>query len=672
MSIQSLQFKDGKELVFRTKDLLCRLTFTGNHAWRLQTALDGDVFDDFGAGQTLARDLGETPFLCKEPLSFSEDGAGLCSLTAPDGSRAVLCGTPFSLRFYSPEGQEGASFYRIAERYRHTRSVYGRLTADERVYGTGERFDRLNQRGWERNIYARDEWAQWKGNSYVPIPVMVSSRGYGLFMNRFEFSVFDIDSTNDGTFMLTVRDEAPLDLYIFATDKMADVLYGYSVLTGFAPQPADWVYGTQVCRYAPDFSTVDGVLAMEKAMEENGFPWDAVILEGWDTDDPDKIAELKKLCDRLHAKGKHVMVYQACGMIPSNAAERYGMKPEYMLRKASDLSPDLEEVVSYNPADNPGKGRHRYLDITNPEALDWWLGTVWGKLLNECGVEGCKIDFCELLPDNEPLLFADGRKTPGAHHWYPTMYNTIMFREYSKQPHGGMNLSRGGGIGAQRYPVIWAGDQTREWFFLKVAIRAVLSAGLSGLPFFTYDMAAYRPGFDPETDPEPEVFARGTEYTCFMLNIQTHGTVSRPYDFDEYTREIYRIYSNMHDALRPYLVEQGKISCKTALPLVRALPLWDASDPVCLDCEDEFMLGDAFLVAPVLDRVDKRDVYLPAGTWRDIYSGRIYDGKQTLADYRAPLCKLPLFVNENSASAALPAVLKAIDPFIRKIEAMSK
>ena len=288
--------------------------------------------------------------------------------------------------------------------------------------------------------------------------------------------------------------------------------------------------------------------------------------------------------------------------------------------------------------------------------------------LHHSQAESARIVF----PDTEKLNFGDGRETPGTHHWYPVHYNTLMYKLFSSLPGGGINFSRGGGVGAQRYPFIWAGDQTRDWFFLKAALRAVLSAGLSGIPFLSYDMSGYMPTMDLETDPEDKVFVRGLEYTCFMANIQTHGKVSRPYDFEKPIRNIYRIYSNMHDALRPYLIEQGKISCKTGEPLARALVLWDHSDIECQDCDNEYMLGDAFLVAPVLDMVDKRDIYLPCGKWEDIYTGKIYEGKQTLKDYNVPLEVIPVFINKISKSEVLPQVRKDIQKYIDEIKEFIK
>ncbi|MBO4229836.1 MAG: glycoside hydrolase family 31 protein [Clostridia bacterium] len=639
------------EFLFDFGGLPCRLTYTGNHGWRLQTAKSG-VFSDFGAGQILARDLKETPCLTKEPIQVLPFG-----LNASDGSSVRL--DEEGLVLYTPSGRKAVRLTGVEDNGVST-SVFGVFSPDERIFGTGERFDRLNRRGLVTEIFASDRWLQWEGNSYVPIPLLVSSEGHGLFLNRFERCLFDLDTSGDGSYELRVMGNVPMDLYLFASDRMSDVLYGYSVLSGFCPEPAEWLYGTQVCRYSPDFSNPEGILAMRDAMKENDFPWEAVIVEGWDTYDPNRNAALAETARELAKDGKRLMMYHFCGKIPGNAESSFGAKPEYFVHRKEDGSVQLPQTHSFNPADNPEGDRvrtHVYVDITNPEAVEWWQKEVWGPLTKDALVRGSKIDFCELFPDDEELVFHDGRETSGAHHWYPTLYNTLMYRYYSSLPGGGMNFSRGGGIGAQRYPFLWAGDQLREWFYLHVILRGVLTAGLSGIPFMSFDMGGYRPARNQETDPEDEVFVRGIEFGCFTANIQTHGKVMRPYDFEAPVKQIYRVYAKAHDLLRPYLVEQGRISSKTGLPLMRALALWDGTDPACLDCEDEYLLGDGFLVAPILDRTTERDIYLPKGSWEELLSGRTIEGPVTLRHYPADLTTIPVFVNRDSKSTVLKDIL---------------
>ncbi len=235
-----------KEIIFDFHGVSCRLTYTDNHAWRLQTMREGSFASD-GAGQILALDLGEEPSRTERPILI--DGS---VLSGADGSKILLENGSLIVR--TPSGRNAICLTGMKER-EDSVSVEGVFSADERIYGTGERFDCLNRRGRTTEIFAADRWLAWEGNSYVPIPLLVSSEGHGLFVNRFERCLFDLDSHGDGRYELRVMGKVPMDLYLFASDRMQDVLYGYSVLTGFSPEPAEWMYGTQVCRYAPDFCT---------------------------------------------------------------------------------------------------------------------------------------------------------------------------------------------------------------------------------------------------------------------------------------------------------------------------------------------------------------------------------------------------------------------------------
>lgn len=231
-----------------------------------------------------------------------------------------------------------------------------------------------------------------------------------------------------------------------------------------------------------------------------------------------------------------------------------------------------------------------------------------------------------------------------------------MYRYFKrKSPYGAMNFSRGGYTGAQRYPLLWCGDQRREFHFLRSQLTAMLSAGLSGIPFMSHDAAGYQPADDQETDPEPLVFVRGIEFACFTVNIETHGQVTRPYDFDDRTVDIYRVYTELHEALRPYIMEAARISCATGLPLMRHLFLYDSGDEGCLDAEDEYMFGPSFLVAPVLDRDGRRDIYLPRGRWMDLAGGGEIDGGITLRGVEVPDGNIPVFMLADAEGEALRA-----------------
>lgn len=655
---------DGSNVFFVFNGVNLLLNCVEDGVWRLRNK-NNSAFDNMGAAQTLARDLGEE--YDKAPVHIECD-TGSESFTVREQSGSYVTVDKNSISFFDSSCLKVRELISVKN---ENGSVFVRLKVfkDERFYGTGERFDCVNQRGKKLNIYAVDRWCQTKGNSYIPIPFLFSSRCNALLMNRYEHSVFDICSSKKDEIVIEQK-YAPADLYIFTGGSPSDILSAYCRLTGFAPMPPEWSFGTLVCRYHPEFQTKEGVFAMTDAMKENDFPWDAVILEGFRPYNKDNLPELREISDRVHSLGKKVMLYEQCGRFPQNSEELCGLDDSYAV--SSNEGVWLDETSSYNLVDNFSKKKMRCIDLTSERSREKW-SEFWDGYINDIGVEGAKIDFCEQFPDRESIKFADGRNPMAAHHWFPTLYNVLQFRHFNTKPQGGVNFSRGGGIGAQRYPFVWAGDQRREFFFLKVVIKAALSLGLSGVPFVSWDMAGYQPSFNPvDRRFENKVFIRGLEFTAFSANIQTHGKIKRPYDFDGHTKDVYRAYSHLHECLKPYLIEQSAVSCKTGVPLLRHLFLFDPSDEKTFDIEDEYMLGGALLVAPVLRRRNKRCIYLPEGQWINIFNGKEYKGSHVLRNYKVPLESVPVFRLAGAQSACLDEVLENAKPLLNKINELSK
>jgi alpha-D-xyloside xylohydrolase len=284
-------------------------------------------------------------------------------------------------------------------------------------------------------------------------------------------------------------------------------------------------------------------------------------------------------------------------------------------------------------------------------------------------VDGCKIDFCEQLPENYKLLYYDETvPTEGSHHWYPTAFCAMYWDLISSKPDSGMCYTRGGGIGSQRAPYMWAGDQARGYASLEWQLTAVLSSGLSGVPYMSYDMAGYKYGYR-DIAAESQVFIRGTQFTAFTVCMQTHGTVRRAYQFANedpnylYVTELYRAYVKLHEHLTPYITELCEVASTTGMPVMRHLILGWQNDKNVNNVEDEYTFGDAFLIAPILTEENVRKIYLPEGEWIDLNTGEEYTVEKDglwLEDYEADLATLPTFYNKNTVSEIAPTLVDGI------------
>lgn len=709
----------------------CRLTARGDGAWRLQSeAKSGAGFNDEGAVQALASFLGEVSDDAAIPIKCRR-GKQLVA-QSPDGTRVTLLADG-SLVFTSASGREVMRILSVDCRDGRIR-LTGSLAEGEGVFGLGERLDRLDKAGQRVTLYTSDGWND-SSASYMAIPLFSTTRGGGLFINSYARSVADFGAQESGVWSVVVED-TELDAYVFATDRMAGVIGGYTRLSGAPGRPDAWNYGPVICRYSPDFSVLKGpssvikdktrflgrgVVDIVKAHCTLASRPSAVILEAWNVnvfnpspcelviadrnadgslrytdagktdiavktvraDDGEgarlRSQALRDAGDYLNALGIHMMGYMRVGSVLSKDAP--GFKPEYLvsadiLSGGKALSEDTRLIPDVSGGHiNPDLRRgsaFEYLDITNPEAWDWYIDIVWKELL-DCGIEGMKIDFCELLPDDgvdyegvsvhykwhDPAVFANAE----VHHAYPTFFISALRKALEGRVRGGgsfMALARGGGIGSQRNPFMWAGDQLRVFDKLDDQLLAVLNSSMSGVPWMTYDMAGYQyAGLKPEpvgvfdrrtsridlkrvtagegeevvhirtsskVPPETEarIFLRGTAFTTYVPCVQTHGFVMHVYEFDAQTREAYKRLMETHLELYPLFERLAEEAVATGLPPVRPLALGWQDDPKACAVQDEFMLGEEYLVAPILTDTSVREVYLPRGKWVETASGRKY------------------------------------------------
>ena len=674
------------EMVLQNSEVLTsyvRLSFTGNSGWRIQSKVNAsDAYNDFGAAQRLAYSLGETDPSKPEGIQCAQVG-DVFTVTAPDQSRVEINTDRFEMNFYTPSGRLASTVTNIRATDDGS-TITGVLEEGEAIYGTGERFNSANQRGKQIEMFTKDIWGR-EDACYMVIPLLSSSRGSGMFVNLYEHMTVDLGKERSDVWRIDVT-KAQTDVYIYTTEEIPDVITAYSELTGYAALPEEWTYGMIVCAYTPDLSEKwsaqitpgkdgrgEGVYEMIANMEAYDLPWTGVLVEAWGAYEPSKHKDLKELCDYVHSLGKKLLVYTRVGSADGGmdvdstlSSDRVGYFSEsyYLTQTRADgvVSPKLPNTTAgtNNPDIGPNVRTFAYLDITNPTAVSWFFDEYWGYLKNDIGVDGCKIDFCEMLPENYKLNYYDkNMPTAGSHHWYPTAFCTMYFDMISQKPDSGMCYTRGGGIGAQRAPYMWAGDQPRAFYSLPFQLTAVLSSGLSGVPYMSYDMSGYQYwGVDKTIEVESHVFLRGAQFTAYTICMQTHGAVKRSYQFADdpnyrYVTEIYRAYTKLHEHLTPYITELCREASTTGMPVMRHLVLQYRDDVNVHNLEDEYTFGDAFLLAPILDESFSRDIYLPKGSWVDLNTGEKHvvgeSGKWIYA-YTASLAELPTFYNVDSAS----------------------
>jgi alpha-glucosidase len=147
-------------------------------------------------------------------------------------------------------------------------------------------------------------------------------------------------------------------------------------------------------------------------------------------------------------------------------------------------------------------------------------------------------------------------------------------------------------------------------------------------------------------DCNGELLARWTQVgalTPFFRNHSALGTAQQePWAFGEPYKSICRRWIEFRYRLLPYLYTAAWQAAQSGLPMMRPLALAFPRDRRTYSLDDQFLLGDALLAAPVSRPGQTwRRVYLPDGPWYDFWNGELQHGEVTA---EAPLERMPLYV----------------------------
>jgi alpha-glucosidase len=309
-------------------------------------------------------------------------------------------------------------------------------------------------------------------------------------------------------------------------------------------------------------------------------------------------------------------------------------------------------------------GESHFADYTCPRVRNWW-GALYQDMV-ELGVDGFWNDM------NEPTVFGHSGDTfPDSvqHDWEGqgsdhrlahNVYGMQMARATAK---GLMKLrpnerplviTRSLWAGTQRYNMHWLGDNRSDWAGMYNAIQLMLTMGLSGIAFTGPDTGGF------EGTPSSELLIRWNQVGIFSPFFRNHTAKNtkdqEPWAFGVRCETLIRKAIELRYHLLPYHYTTAWQSCQSGLPMIRPLVLAFQNDRHVTQIDDQFMFGDALLVAPVLkaERTSRR-VYIPEGKWYDFWSGALTAGPQ-IARLDAPLERIPLLVRAGSVIPAWPVM----------------
>jgi alpha-D-xyloside xylohydrolase len=283
----------------------------------------------------------------------------------------------------------------------------------------------------------------------------------------------------------------------------------------------------------------------------------------------------------------------------------------------------FKEIVEGGLAVTDGKGglptEDATLDFTNPKTVRWYQRQLAGLL--KMGVGAIKVDFGEAAPLDG--VYASGNTGFKEHNIYPLRYNKAAADVTKAVTGEDIIWARSAWAGSQRYPLHWGGDAEDSFGGMASSLRGGLSLGLCGFTFWSHDIGGF-------THPaEKELYRRWTPFGFLTSHTRCHGVPPRePWVYGKAFEDEFRLSAEMKYRLMPYVYAQSVDSAKKGFPMLRTLFFEYPEDPTSWFIEDQYLFGSDMMVAPLMEKVDGRDVYLPPGTWVDYQTGMNYKGGQ--------------------------------------------
>ncbi|PCD04698.1 alpha-glucosidase [Sphingomonas spermidinifaciens] len=530
-------------------------------------------------------------------------------------------------------------------------------------YGLGQNQEgALDLRG--RTIDCRHNYDAPTGET-VCVPFLVTDKGYAILWDNPSVTTVSPGINDRVQFQSRVGERVS---FFIVTGKTTDELYaGYAKLTGRTPLPPKAAFG--LIQSKARYETQAELMGIADGYAKRGLPLDVMVLDWFHWTrmgqmDIDRTAfpDPSGMNRELHSRGLHTLL---------SVWPRYEREGRYydMLASKGWFLKDPDGEPAYGLAirsDRVGA----LLDSTNPDARQWFWGKIRDNLASE-GFDWFWLDETEpdLVPAGKFYLIGSGDRF---YNLYPLVHTAGVAEGSAKDRPDFRNLilARAAYTGAQASGAIfWTADVHSSWEALKRQVPATLGMAASGIAYTSSDTGGWqwphgpkaeRPvlvdpagatAMSPDYRDYPELFVRWFQYNSFTPTLRIHG--QRPatalWEYGTAAEPILADWLRLRYAMIPYLYSLGRRTYEGGAPFMRALFMDFGSDPKVADIRDQYMLGPAFLVAPVVEQGrTSRPVYLPAGAdWYDYWTNKRYTGGQTV-EAAAPIERMPLFVRAGS------------------------
>jgi alpha-D-xyloside xylohydrolase len=545
---------------------------------------------------------------------------------------------------------------------------YQALDGDENFYGLGESFDHVARRGTIRQMHMTIDFLQESGynEAHYPIPLLVSTRGSGLFIEDRHPGYFDVCSSDPDRVVARFSSHN-LRFHLLAAPTPLEVLSRYVALTGNPALPPQWAFG--VVQWEDEIDGQAQVMENAQAMRDLDLPGSGMWVDRPFATahesfifKPDSYPDAQGMVQDLNALGFRLAIWSAPYLSD-------GVPEAYAEAEANDYFVESDDINFTKFG--------RLMDFTDPGAVALWQSLVQRAV--DIGIEGFKLDYGEDVISGyssykTSFNFFNGEPSETMHHWYQYFYHKA-YRELL--PEHAFLINRAGCYGDQTITsVVWPGDLCTNFNYhqedghvggLPAAMIGNQTLSVSGYPFYGSDTGGYRHG-----RPTKEVLLRWVQHTALspVLQFGGAGANCNPWDFtlyegeddgvpyvshyDEETLSIWRTFSRLHIRLFPYVYTYAVAASQTGIPVTRP---YGMVHPEQGHPDFQYFYGDYFTVAPVMREESSREVLVPPGRWFDWFDDTVHEGPAKLT-VDVALDRLFLLVREG---AIIPLLRPTID-----------
>lgn len=510
-----------------------------------------------------------------------------------------------------------------------------KLENDIKVFGFGDKMAFLNKVGYYYRSHNTDD----PNHQDELFPSLYKSINYCLFENNLKYLGFffpstyiytyDVGKTDIHNFSINNFDEN-IDMFLILGEDVEEITKNYSSLVGHPYFVRLKMLGYSQSRWS--YENEEMVREVARKFKENDLPIDYIHLDihymdGYRdfTIDKSRFPDMKKLSDELKEDDIELVAINDAAIKEDREFEIF----KYL--EDNNLFTTLDGKTYINAVWPGDSGFPNYVSEKTKE----YFCEVAHNFIKTYGISGIWCDMNEPasfrgeLPKN--VEYKVGSKKylhEKIHNIYAEHMVKSFVETFTKDNIRPYLFSRAAFATTSKYAFVWNGDNHSLWHHLRFSITQNLSLSLSNFMFNGVDVGGFG------SDGNKQLLIRWVEADLFMPFLRNHSSLNtihqEPYAFDEETTEIYRKYLRIRYDFVPYLYNLTYRMSNFGEMIVRPLFANYKNDKKCLTINDEYMVGEDLLVAPILTQdAIERSVYFPEGEWIDYLNGKKYKGNKS-------------------------------------------